>query len=44
MWQQDILARWGILSALFFAQSVVGLFNVQQAIQLAGFAAVERPS
>jgi heme/copper-type cytochrome/quinol oxidase subunit 4 len=38
------MARWGILSALFFAQSVVGFFNVQQAIELAGFAAMKRPS
>ena len=28
---------WGILGALFFAQSVVDLFSVEQAIELANF-------
>jgi hypothetical protein len=34
------MARWRILGALFFAQSVIDLFSVEQAIELAGFAIV----
>jgi hypothetical protein len=38
------MAHRGVLIAFFFAQSVIGLFHIQSAIELAGFAAVERPS
>ena len=36
------VARWGILGALFFTQSAIDLFSVEQAIELAGFALVIR--
>ena len=36
------VARWGILGALFFAQSIIDPFSVEQTIELAGFTLVVR--